>query len=254
MRDASDRQRQEASLRAVNEITQRLLAGRTHRDPLGARRSPSSGLVDAVLGWVSGPLAPRTKLECRVQIEGPPGEPPQHLEGRLIRRCRAAPRWWGRARGNPRPSIPPAAPGLAEVLETGHRPTPWPPPSETMLARRGNGATSASSSRASSKRAPSSWRSYVAWTTSSMRPTTKGIGVEPAPGGGWVPRRGAGVGHPRRRRGPTAPRATTPSPRQCARRRRGPRWSTRCSIVRAPRSPVRREAARPTDDVRRVVR
>jgi PAS domain S-box-containing protein len=55
VRDASDRQRQEASLRAVNEITQRLLAGERTETLLELVARRARGLVDAVLGWVVTP-------------------------------------------------------------------------------------------------------------------------------------------------------------------------------------------------------
>ncbi|MGA3215050.1 MAG: PAS domain S-box protein [Acidimicrobiales bacterium] len=56
VRDASDRQRQEASLRAVNEITQRLLAGESTEAILELVARRARGLVDASLGWVVTPL------------------------------------------------------------------------------------------------------------------------------------------------------------------------------------------------------
>jgi len=55
VRDASDRQRQEASLRAVNEITQRLLAGERTETILKLVAQRARGLVDAALGWVVTP-------------------------------------------------------------------------------------------------------------------------------------------------------------------------------------------------------
>jgi PAS domain S-box-containing protein len=55
VRDASDRQRQEASLRAVNEITQRLLAGERTETILQLVAHRARGLVDASLGWVVMP-------------------------------------------------------------------------------------------------------------------------------------------------------------------------------------------------------
>lgn len=55
VRDASDRQRQEARLRAVNEITQRLLAGERTETTLQLVARRARGLVDGALGWVVTP-------------------------------------------------------------------------------------------------------------------------------------------------------------------------------------------------------
>ena len=55
VRDATARHLQEASLRAVNEITQRLLAGERIQDTLELVARRARGLVDATLGWVVTP-------------------------------------------------------------------------------------------------------------------------------------------------------------------------------------------------------
>jgi PAS domain S-box-containing protein len=55
VRDATARRLQEASLRAVNEITQRLLAGERTQDTLELVARRARGLVDATLGWVVTP-------------------------------------------------------------------------------------------------------------------------------------------------------------------------------------------------------
>lgn len=55
VRDATDRRRQEARLRAVNEITQRLLAGDPTETILDLVVRRARGLVDAALGWVVVP-------------------------------------------------------------------------------------------------------------------------------------------------------------------------------------------------------
>ena len=55
VRDASDRQRQEARLRAINEITQRLLAGERTETTLALVANQARGLVGGVLGWVVTP-------------------------------------------------------------------------------------------------------------------------------------------------------------------------------------------------------
>ena len=55
VRDATDRRRQEARLQAINEITQRLLAGEPTAATLELVACRARGLVDAVLGWVVVP-------------------------------------------------------------------------------------------------------------------------------------------------------------------------------------------------------
>ncbi len=55
VRDATDRRRQEARLHAVNEITQRLLAGEPTAATLELVACRARGLVDAVLAWVVVP-------------------------------------------------------------------------------------------------------------------------------------------------------------------------------------------------------
>ena len=55
VRDATDRRRQEARLHAINEITQRLLAGEPTAATLELVACRARGLVDAVLGWVVVP-------------------------------------------------------------------------------------------------------------------------------------------------------------------------------------------------------
>jgi PAS domain S-box-containing protein len=55
VRDAGDRQRQEARLRAVNEITQRLLAGERTEATLHLVAHRARGLVDGALAWVVTP-------------------------------------------------------------------------------------------------------------------------------------------------------------------------------------------------------
>lgn len=61
VRDASDRLRQEARLRAVNEITQRLLAGEKTEATLTLVAHRARGLVDGALAWVVTP-SPRDEL------------------------------------------------------------------------------------------------------------------------------------------------------------------------------------------------
>ena len=56
VRDASDRQRQEARLRSINEITQRLLAGEATETTLELVARRARGLVDGDLGWVVTPF------------------------------------------------------------------------------------------------------------------------------------------------------------------------------------------------------
>ncbi|MGO9149702.1 MAG: PAS domain S-box protein [Acidimicrobiales bacterium] len=55
VRDATDRRRQEARLHAINEITQRLLAGEPTATTLELVACRARGLVDASLGWVVVP-------------------------------------------------------------------------------------------------------------------------------------------------------------------------------------------------------
>jgi len=55
VRDATDRRRQEARLHAINEITQRLLAGEPTAATLELVACRARGLVDAALGWVVVP-------------------------------------------------------------------------------------------------------------------------------------------------------------------------------------------------------
>ena len=55
VRDASDRQRQETRLRAINEITQRLLAGERTEKALELVANQARNLVGGVLGWVVTP-------------------------------------------------------------------------------------------------------------------------------------------------------------------------------------------------------
>jgi PAS domain S-box-containing protein len=55
VRDATDRRRQEARLHAVNEITQRLLAGEPTAATLELVACRARGLVDATLAWVVVP-------------------------------------------------------------------------------------------------------------------------------------------------------------------------------------------------------
>jgi PAS domain S-box-containing protein len=55
VRDATDRRRQEARLHAINEITQRLLAGEPTAATLELVACRARGLADAALGWVVVP-------------------------------------------------------------------------------------------------------------------------------------------------------------------------------------------------------
>ena len=55
VRDATDRRRQEARLQAINEITQRLLAGEPTATTLELVACRARGLVEAALGWVVVP-------------------------------------------------------------------------------------------------------------------------------------------------------------------------------------------------------
>ena len=55
VRDATDRRRQEARLHAINEITQRLLAGEPTAATLELVACRARGLVDAILAWVVVP-------------------------------------------------------------------------------------------------------------------------------------------------------------------------------------------------------
>jgi PAS domain S-box-containing protein len=55
VRDASDRQRQEARLHSINEITQRLLAGEPTETTLALVARRARGLVDGDLGWIVTP-------------------------------------------------------------------------------------------------------------------------------------------------------------------------------------------------------
>jgi len=56
VRDASDRQRQETRLRAINEITQRLLAGERTDKTLELVANQARNLVGGALGWVVSPF------------------------------------------------------------------------------------------------------------------------------------------------------------------------------------------------------
>jgi len=55
IRDATSSQRQQASLRAINEITARLLAGERTEATLQLVAHRARGLVDAKLGWIVTP-------------------------------------------------------------------------------------------------------------------------------------------------------------------------------------------------------
>jgi PAS domain S-box-containing protein len=55
IRDATARRRQEASLRGINEITQRLLAGERTESTLELVAQQARGLADARLGWIVTP-------------------------------------------------------------------------------------------------------------------------------------------------------------------------------------------------------
>jgi len=70
VRDASDRQRQETRLRAINEITQRLLAGERTEATLELVASRARGLVGAALGWVVTPLGKEDLVISAADGEG----------------------------------------------------------------------------------------------------------------------------------------------------------------------------------------
>jgi PAS domain S-box-containing protein len=70
VRDASDRRRHEARLHAINEITQRLLAGDPTARTLELVACRARGLVDAVLGWVVVPSGKESLVVSASDGEG----------------------------------------------------------------------------------------------------------------------------------------------------------------------------------------